>query len=299
MKLRLFLGVLAISTAAPLIRWAGAPPAFLAAGRLSIAALILFPMGLFGSAGGFSRWTPRHFLLTAFSGLALGAHFLFWITSLGLTSIASSVFLVTLHPVVTSVLGHFLNRDKVGRRLGWALLFSALGAAALVGPDVMMEAASGAGIWGGRVKGDLLAFAGGLCASAYFLVGRAVRRDCSTSTYAGLSYLVAAGVAWLAVLSASVPLAGLPARAWAAAVLMALVPQLLGHTTLNWALKRLPAGPVAVAITGEPVGASLIAWAWFGEAPPWGMLLAIPLTFLGIHMATADEPTPGEILESP
>ncbi len=298
MKLRLFLGVLAISTAAPLIRWAGAPPAFLAAGRLSLAALVLFPMGLFDSSGGYSRWKPRHFVLTTFSGLLLGAHFLCWITSLGLTSIASSVFLVTLHPIVTSVLGHYFNRDKMGRRLGWALVLSALGAAALVGPDVMKEAASGSGIWGGRVRGDLLAFAGGLCASGYFLLGRAVRRDCSTATYGGLSYMVAAASAWAAVLATGAQVSGLPARAYAAAILMALVPQLIGHTTLNWALRRLPAGPVAVAITAEPVGASLIAWAWFGEVPPWGMLLAIPFTFMGIRMATADDPAPAELLDS-
>lgn len=287
MKLRLLLGVLAISTAAPLIRWAGAPPAFLAAGRLSLAALVLFPLGWLERSGGYRRWTAGQVRLTTLSGLFLGAHFLFWITSLGMTSVASSVFLVTLHPVVTSVVGHYIHGDRVGKNLGWALLFSALAAAALVGPDILREQALGAGVFGGRVRGDLLAFLGGLCASGYFLVGRAVRRDASTTTYAGLSYLVAALACWAAVLLMRVPVRGLPGKAYVAAALMAIGPQLIGHTAMNWALKRLAAGPVAVVITAEPVAASLMAWAWFGEAPPWGMALAIPLTFLGIQLATA------------
>jgi drug/metabolite transporter (DMT)-like permease len=121
-----------------------------------------------------------------------------------------------------------------------------------------------------------------------------VRRRASTTTYAGLSYLVAALACWAAVAARHVPVVGLPARAYEAAVLMALGPQLIGHTAMNWALKRLAAGPVAVVITAEPVAASLMAWAWFGEVPPLGMLLAIPLTFLGIQLATAGAPVPGE-----
>ena len=283
MRWRLALGVLAVSLAAPLIRWAAAPAAFLAAGRLTLAAAVLLPLALFGPGPRFEAWRPRHYGLTLASGLLLGAHFLCWITSLGLTSVASSVFLVTLHPVVTSALGALFNRDRVGSRLGWGLALSALGAAALVGPDILRERA---GAHPGLLRGDLLAFLGGLCASGYFLLGRAVRRDCSTRTYASASYSVAALAAWGGVLASHTHLGALPPRAWIAAVAMALGPQLLGHTTLNWALRRLAAGPVAVAITGEPVMASLIAWAWFREAPPWGLAVAAPLVALGIYLST-------------
>ncbi|MCK5212415.1 MAG: EamA family transporter, partial [Dehalococcoidia bacterium] len=47
----------------------------------------------------------------------------------------------------------------------------------------------------------------------------------------------------------------------------ALVPQLLGHMSLNWALSFLPATMVAVAILGEPVGAMILASVVLSETP--------------------------------
>jgi drug/metabolite transporter (DMT)-like permease len=281
--------VLAVSTAAPLIRWAGAPAPFLAAGRLTLAAAVLLPLALFGPGAHFESWRARHYVRTVLSGLFLGAHFLLWITSLGLTSVASSVFLVTLHPVVTALLGWAFNRDRLSARLWWALAAAAGAALAMVLPDLFAGGAGGAGPAGGqrRALGDLLALLGGLAASGYFLMGRSVRREGSTTTaYAGLSYAVAAATAWVAVACTRTPVAGLPAHAYVAVLLMGLGPQLIGHTTFNWALRRLPAAPVAVAITGEPVAASALAWLVFGEAPPPGLVIAAPLAALGIYLAT-------------
>jgi drug/metabolite transporter (DMT)-like permease len=47
--------------------------------------------------------------------------------------------------------------------------------------------------------------------------------------------------------------------------LLALVPQLIGHTTFNWALKYLPASVVAIATLGEPMGSTLLAYFILGE----------------------------------
>jgi len=290
-----------VSSAAPLIRWAGAPAPFLAAGRLTLAAAVLLPLALLGPGAHFESWRARHYLRTVISGLFLGAHFLLWIASLGLTSVASSVFLVTLHPVVTALLGWVFNRDRLSARLWWALAAAAAAALTMVLPDLVARGAGGgAGAAGARrMLGDVLALLGGLAASGYFLLGRAVRRECpSTRAYAGLSYTVAAAAAWGAVAATRTPVAGLPAHSYAAVLLLGLGPQLLGHTTFNWALRRLPAAPVAVAITGEPVGASALAWLAFGEAPPASLAVAVPLAALGIYLATTAPGRAGEPAES-
>jgi drug/metabolite transporter (DMT)-like permease len=289
--------VLAVSTAAPLIRWAGAPAPFLAAGRLTLAAAVLLPLALFGPGEHFSAWRPRHYVRTVLSGLFLGAHFLLWITSLGLTSVASSVFLVTLHPVVTAVLGWVFNRDRLSGRLGWGLAAAAAAALAMVVPDLLAGGAPGSAGGQRRALGDVLALLGGLAVSGYFLMGRSVRRECtSTAAYAGLSYTVAAAAAWVAVGLCGTRVAGLPVHSYVAVLLMGLGPQLIGHTTFNWALRRLPAAPVAVAITGEPVAASIFAWLGFGERPPLGLALAAPLAALGIYLATSSA---GQLAGSP
>src|SRR5262249_17266655 len=161
-----------------------------------------------------------HYGLTCLSGLFLGAHFLFWITSVGLTSVASSVFLVTLHPVVTALLGRLLHGDRPGARVWLAMLLSAAAALIIFGPD--LARARHAAPSAGPALGALLAWLGGLAASAYFLVGRSVRRECSTRAYAALAYSVAA-VVGLAAWMASRPHAPAPApKAWIAAALMAL-----------------------------------------------------------------------------
>ena len=55
---------------------------------------------------------------------------------------------------------------------------------------------------------------------------------------------------WLAPVVSSAQ----PHQAYARIVLLALVPQLLGHGSLAWALGSLPAALVAVAPLGQPVG---------------------------------------------
>jgi drug/metabolite transporter (DMT)-like permease len=70
---------------------------------------------------------------------------------------------------------------------------------------------------------------------------------------------------------------------------MAAGPQLIGHTTLNWAVRRLPAPTVAMAILGEPIGAALLAWLLFDETASAGQLVGFGLLLAGIHVtARAD-----------
>jgi drug/metabolite transporter (DMT)-like permease len=45
---------------------------------------------------------------------------------------------------------------------------------------------------------------------------------------------------------------------------------LIGHTTINWALKYLPASMVALTYLGEPVGSTILAYFILNEGlTPW------------------------------
>ena len=65
-------------------------------------------------------------------------------------------------------------------------------------------------------------------------------------------------------------------------VLLALLPQVVGHSTLNWSLGYLPATLVATAVMAEPVGASLLAWAVLDEAPPVTSVAGGALVLVGV-----------------
>ena len=73
--------------------------------------------------------------------------------------------------------------------------------------------------------------------------------------------------------------------------LLALVPQLLGHTSFNWALRWLPASLVAVALLGEPIGSSALAFVLLREVPGPVTLAGAALILAGIAVVARSTPT--------
>jgi len=86
----------------------------------------------------------------------------------------------------------------------------------------------------------------------------------------------------------SQPLAGVagqPARVYLWLLLLALVPQLLGHSTFNWALRYLSAAYVSITLLGEPIGSALLAYFLLGEVPSVMMAFGAILILFGIWVA--------------
>jgi len=68
---------------------------------------------------------------------------------------------------------------------------------------------------------------------------------------------------------------------------IALVPQLIGHSTYNWALRFLPAGMVALTTLGEPIGSTILAFLIFAERPTIAVFLGGAFILAGIYCASA------------
>jgi drug/metabolite transporter (DMT)-like permease len=73
-------------------------------------------------------------------------------------------------------------------------------------------------------------------------------------------------------------------------VFLGLGPQLLGHTSFNWALRYLPASVVGVTLLGEPVGSSILAYLLLDERPTPLKLSAMALILAGIYIASRPAP---------
>ena len=71
-------------------------------------------------------------------------------------------------------------------------------------------------------------------------------------------------------------------------VLLAVLPQLIGHTTLNWALRSMQAATVSIIALGEPVGAIILAAPLLGIVPGPTELVASLVVLAGIWWAGRD-----------
>jgi drug/metabolite transporter (DMT)-like permease len=145
---------------------------------------------------------------------------------------------------------------------------------------------------GRALHGDLLALTGAWMMAGYMLVGRRLRARLALAPYLLLVYGMAAAVLALATAAAGQSLIGLPGRAWLWLVLLALVPQLVGHSSFNWALRHLPAAVVAVAMMGEPVGSATLAYAFLGEVPSLLKVAGAALILTGIALAARAKARP-------
>lgn len=224
---------------------------------------------------------PKELGLGVISGIALAAHFAAWITSLFYTSVASSVVLVSTAPIFVAIGARFVLREPT-RPLHFAgLAIAMIGAATIAFTDAD----------GGRdsLWGDLLALVGAVSFSVYFLAGRFLRRQLSTGAYVAMSYSVGAMTLCLAALVLQTPLSGFSWQVIGMFVLIALVPQVIGHTSFNWALKHLSAPTVSVLMLGEPIGASILAYLLLDEKISAWMLAGGITTLLGVGIVLLSE----------
>ncbi len=126
-------------------------------------------------------------------------------------------------------------------------------------------------------------------ASAYFLVGRHVRQRVGLFNYIFVVYGLAAALLLVVVLAAHQPLFGYPSRAYLFLFLLALGPQLLGHSSLNWSLRYVSAATVAVAVLGEPIGSTVLAYLILDEGLTPLKVLGGALILGGIYLASRAE----------
>ncbi|MEN6480286.1 MAG: DMT family transporter [Anaerolineales bacterium] len=276
----LLVGILATSTGSILTRLASAPPLAVGAWRLSLATLLLTPVAL----GPFRReWrllAARERWLVAGAGACLSLHFAFWISSLSYTSVASSVVLVSTNPLWVALILR-LRGERIAPRSLVAIAIALAGTVVIGAGDLTLSPQT--------LLGDALAVLGAVASSAYFLLGRAVRVKLSTLAYVWPCYALAAVLLCGYALLAGQPLGGYDLATYGWFALLALGPQILGHSSYNWALGYFSPILVTLALLGEPVGASLLAYLVLGEAPTLGVWLGGPLILAGIVLAAWQE----------
>jgi len=268
----LALGLLAISTSVVFIRWAGsAPGETVAVWRTVFGALLVAPIASVKARDEIRSLTTREWGLISISGAFLGFHFVTWINSLYFTSVASASSLVALSPLFLAILGYFVLKEQLRRAEILAIIVATLGVAALAWID--REPTAAAAIR--PMLGNGLALSAAAFVSVYLLVGRFVRQKRSWLAYVGPVYVITALTTVVVALISGTPLFGWGWEVYVICLAMAIVPHLMGHGSVNYALKFLPAATVGLASLGVPVFSSLWGGVFFGEIPAWPALVAM------------------------
>ncbi len=281
----LAVGILAVSSSAFLITFArdeGMPAVAIAALRLTMASLVLAPITLARSRDELRRLAPRDLAFAAVAGIFLALHFAFWISSLDYTSVMSSIVFVSTNPFFVALASFLLLRESLQRGTMIGIVIAMVGGTLIGMADLGSAGAE-------SLQGDALALAGAVAVTGYLLIGRRLRARFSLLPYISLVYSTAAIVLLAMAWAMGTPLLDYTPKAYVLVILLATGPQLIGHSSYNWALKFLSATFITVTILAEPIAASLLAIPILGQIPDPIKIVGGALILIGIYFAARAE----------
>lgn len=275
-NLAILIAVIAVSFSAIFIRWSDAHPLVIATYRMGITSLILLPLVVSRYKDEFKNIHKEDLIFMVAIGMVLALHFGSWISSLEGTSVASSVILVTSHPLFVAIVSHYIFRERL-KSIGYIGIVVAFS-------GIIILSLGDLGIGESNFRADILALIGSIAAGTYILGGRKARRNISLIPYVFIVY----GICTLCLLTASVaisaPLYPLPFEEYRLFLLMALIPTILGHTMYNYALKYVKAQVISVSLLGEPIGSTILALILLNEGPPQFTIIGGFLILPGIYL---------------
>ena len=294
-NLAIFIAILAVSTASIFIRQAqlNAPSIVIAVVRLSLASIALAPFAILQHRDEIRSLTHQEWILITLSGLFLSVHFATWITSLEYTTVVSSVVLVSTGPLWVALLSPIFLKETPTRwvwiGMGLALLGGisvGLGDSCSIMNGYLTCAPLTELMAGSAFLGNLLALFGALAVAGYLMIGRNLRGKIGLIPYIFLVYSVAAIALIVYMLAAKQNPFIYPPIAYFWMLCLALIPQLIGHSTYNWALRYMPASWVSVTTLGEPIGSAILAFFILGESPSVSTLMGGVFIMMGIYIST-------------
>ncbi|GAA0929706.1 DMT family transporter [Virgisporangium aurantiacum] len=278
--LALCVAVVSVSTSAPLIAYAAAPALALAFWRNALSLAVLGPAAATRGRAQFADLVARDrrtLGVCGLSGLALAVHFGTWVPSAKLTTVATATALVCTTPIWSAMIAT-AQGTRLPRVTWIGITIAVVGAVLATGADF---AVSGS-LTGGAVLGDVLALIGGVAGAVYFALGERARTVVSTTVYSSTVYSVCALALLVVCLATGTEMVDFPAMTWLAIVGTTVFPQLLGHTMVNYSLRRVSATTVNVLLLLEVPGATLLGWLLIDQLPDARSVPGLAILTVGV-----------------
>ena len=277
----LLVGVFACSTSVLFIKSSTMPAATLAAGRLWVATLVLAPVFLRDRRKLAAQLKPGDLVRGAVPGVLLGLHLLSWNVGARMTSAVNATLIVNMVPLATPFLLWLAVRERVTRREWLGTALGIAGIAMLSFSDVELAR--------DHLVGDVVCFGSMLLFALYLVFARRNRDLPSVFLYIVPLYGVAALTCTLAGALFEWPFVlAQPAWEWGMVLGLGLVPTVLGHSALNYAMTRLRGQTVPVANLAQPLFAGVMAFLLLGEVPPAAFYAACVLILSGAVLVLGD-----------
>ena len=270
----IIIGVFSVSASAIFVKLSSAPSGIIAFYRLLFTVIIMFPVFLLRYATELQLMTKRDFILSSAAGVFLAFHFILWFESLNYTSVASSTVFVTLPPLFSFAGTYFLFKEKITNKTVISAIIAIIGSIIISWGDFYLDARA--------LFGDFLALAACALITAYLLIGQSVRKRISAVTYTFVVYFMSTVSLFFYVLLKNEPLFPYPRTDWMLFILLAIFPNLLGHSLFNVALKWVSTNVISVAILFEPVGAAVLAYFIIGEKLSWTQIIGGIIVISGL-----------------
>ncbi|GAB4556216.1 MAG: DMT family transporter [Pleurocapsa sp.] len=282
-ELVLIVGTIAVSMAAIFIRLSMEITGiqnvgfslFLAASRLILSALILLPTWNKIKQVPVSK-TALTYAIAA--GICLGLHFATWITSLAFTSIAASTTLVTTNPIWVGLLSRWWLKEKLSQQAIVGIAIALTGGMLIALGDVNSSDNNS-----NPFLGDILALVGAMMASLYIVLGsQAQQKGLNITSYVAIAYSSAAVFLLPLPLFFQTSYLGYPSQVYLYILLMAIISQLLGHTSFNWAVRWISPTFISISLLFEPIVSSYLGWVIFSEMPSIWVFIGGSILLVGV-----------------
>lgn len=270
----IIVGVISVAMSAIFVKMTSADAGVTAFYRMLFSILIMSPLFFFKYTHEVKKLSKRDWLFTSIAGVFLAFHFILWFESLNYTSVASSTVLVTLQPLFAFAGTYFFFKEKLSVKTIVSALIAIGGSVLIAYGDFKIS--------GQALFGDILALIACALITAYLLFGQDIRKRLSLVTYTFVVYGVSTITLFFYIIIKGESFGPYPAQEWMWFVLLALIPNLLGHTLFNWALKWVSTNVISIAILFEPVGAAILAYFILGEYLSASQIIGGTVVIMGI-----------------
>ncbi|MEL3962077.1 DMT family transporter [Lysinibacillus endophyticus] len=276
----ILIGVISISLSAIIVKLTEAHSSVIAFYRMLFSILIMSPLFFSKYVNEIKILSKKDWLFSSVAGIFLAFHFILWFESLNYTSVASSTVLVTLQPLFAFIGTYLFFKEKI------TIKTIASGAIAVIGSFLISW--GDFRVSGSALYGDILALIACALITGYLLFGQDVRKRISLITYTMVVYSISTVCLFFYVLIIGESFGPYPTMDWVWFLLLAIIPNLLGHTLFNWAVKWVSTNVISVAVLFEPIGASILAYFIFSEKLMTTQIIGGVTVIIGIMLFIID-----------
>lgn len=269
----LFLGAMTCSSSIIMIKGSKIDPVLLAGYRLFLAGLFLSP--IYFRELKKEQKKVKDTLFACLPGVILAVHFISWVIGCRITYAANATLIVNMVPAVMPFILYFMIKEVINKRELLGSAFAVSGIFILILTDFNLNQE--------HFKGDIICFFSMLTFALYLVMSRKYRDSGSIWLYTVPLFTTGGIVCFLIAACRGVfPWHGLNRVEAGYILAIAVIPTIVGHSALNFAMKKIRGQIVGVLNLSQFIFAAFYGYLFFGEVPGQIFYISVLLLVIGI-----------------